>query len=133
MASICSKLEGGRRVRAVFECCRVRVLRRSQKGSILLGAKIMIDFGEDVGQSDLVADSSSAKSFIERREAVRITHLHCLVPVLQNCGLWQDSHRETKGRAQHGKHPHEVGGCSSTSNTFENVEDGMARWSPSAA
>ena len=46
--------------------------------SILLGAKSMvIDFVEDVAQCVLGADSSSAKSIMERRGAGRIRHLYC--------------------------------------------------------
>ena len=43
-----------------------------------------------------------------------------------------ESHREMKGRAQHGRHRHEGGDCSSASETFEDVGDGMARWTSSA-
>ena len=98
--------------------------------SMLLHAKsMMIGSDEDVGQRFLGTD----KSIMERRGAGRMRRLHCPVLwVARTCGFWRDSQRETKGRAQHGRHRHEGGDCSSTSHTTENVEDGMARWSPSA-
>ena len=60
----------------------------------------MIDFGEDVGQRVLIMDSSSAKSYMERRGAGRSRHLHCSVLWLQervdSVGI-----RTEKERAQH--------------------------------
>ena len=95
---------------ALLECCRVGVLRRSQR---------RIDFawrdGEDVGQCR--TDWTPALSY---------------AMVARTCVFWRDAHRKMKGKAQHGRHRHAVGDCNCTSKTFENVEDDMARWTSSA-
>ena len=53
-------------------------------GSTLLIAKsMMMDFGENVAQCVLGADSSSTKSIMERHGAGRIRHLHCLMSWLE--------------------------------------------------
>ena len=88
---------------------------------------MMIDFGEDVAQCVLGTDSSAAKSIMERRGAGRFRHLHCPMLWFQERG---DS-GEIRIEKRKGEHnTADIGTKAVTSNheTFENVEDGVARW-----
>ena len=69
-------------------------------GSIVLGAQsMMIDFGENVAQCVLGTDSGS-----ETWSRTDSTSALSYAVVARTCGLWRNAHRETKGRAQHGRH-----------------------------
>ena len=98
--------------------------------SILPFAKSMIiDFGEDVAQCVLGTDSSSAKSIMERRGARRIRHLHC--PMLQMQERVDSGEIRTEKRK--GEHNAADIGTKAVSvpvlvKHFENIEDGVARW-----
>ena len=92
----------------------------------------MIDFGEHVGQCVHGTDSSSAKSIMERRGAGRIRHPHCPMLWLQErVDSGEIRTEKRKERAQLGIGTN-AGDCSSVAKTFENDEDGMARWPSSA-
>ena len=98
--------------------------------SILLGAKsMMIDFGEDVVQCVLGTDSSSAKGIMERRGAGRIRHLHCPMLCLQAC-VDSGEIRIEKRKVEHNTADIGTKAVSApvVHETFENVEDGVARW-----
>ena len=91
---------------------------------MLLAAKSnMIDFGEDVAQCVLGTDSRSANSIMERRGAGRIRHLRCPMLWLQE-RVDSGQIRTEKRKGEH--NTADIG--SNTHETFENVEDGMARW-----
>ena len=106
-----------------------RQLAQSWKVDAGYAQSMMIVFGEDVGHSVLGMDSSSAESLMARRGTGRIRTLTSSYAVVTRaCGLWRGSRRETKGRAQHGRHRQEGGDCSRmTTETSRNVQDGVWR------
>ena len=83
---------------------------------------MMVDFGDNVAQCVLGTNGSSAKSMVERRGAGRSRHLHCPL-------LWlQESVDSGESRMEKRKGDVNTADISTKAVTFENVEDGLARW-----